>query len=112
MFSNGYFRKAHSGKPAENTLYLKGGAYIVIGVDKHPIRYELSTSSACGLAPSLLILYGPQSLLSEASRNRHVKLEIWGVQFRTPVFRYCAPDSLSVEAAPLFKLIAHAAQHA
>jgi hypothetical protein len=105
MFSNGYFRKARSGKPAENTLYLEGGAYIVIGVDKHPIRYELSTSSACGLVPSLLILYGPQSLLSAVSRNRHAK-------FRTPVFRYCAPDSLSVEAAPLFKLIAHAAQHA
>jgi hypothetical protein len=111
MSSNGYFRKARSGKLAESTLYLEGNAYIVIGVDKHRIEYELSTSSACGLVPSLLILYGPKSLLSEASRKRHVKLEIWGVQFRTPVFRYCAPDSLSVEAAPLFKLIAHAAQH-
>jgi len=111
MFSVGYFRKTRSSKLAENTLYLKGRGYIVAGADLHPIQYELSTSSACGLVPSLLILRGPKSLLSEASRAGHVKLEIQGVQFRTPVFRYCAPI-LSVEAAPLFKLIAHGAQHA
>jgi hypothetical protein len=81
-------------------------------MDKHPIRYELSTSSACGLVPLLLIIYGPESVLSEASRNRCVKLEIWGEQFRAPVFRLCAPDSLSVEAAPLFELIADAARRA
>jgi len=111
MFPNGYFRKNRSGKLAGNTLYLEGRAYIVIGVDLHPIQYELSTSSACGLVPSLLILHGPKSLLSEASCAGHVKLQIQGVQFRTPVFRYSAPI-LSVEAAPLFKLIAHGAQHA
>ena len=46
MFPNGYFRKNRSGKLAGNTLYLEGRAYIVIGVDLHPIQYELSTSSA------------------------------------------------------------------
>ena len=96
----------------DDTLCLHGTANIVIGGDKHPIWYELSTSSACGLVPLLLYLYGPESLLSVASRNRYVKLEIRGVQFGARVFRYCAPDSLSVEAARLFELIAAGARGA
>jgi hypothetical protein len=105
---------AGSDKPVivpENTLCLRGPAKIVIGKHKHPIRYELSTAF-CGLVPSLLILHGPPSLLSEASRRRYVTLEICGVQHRARTFRYWPPDTLSVEAARLFELVAHAARAA
>jgi hypothetical protein len=64
------------------------------------------------LVPSLLILYGPESLLSVAARHLYVKLEIRGVQFQARVFRYCAPDFLSVDAARLFELIAKLARGA
>jgi hypothetical protein len=104
---------AGSDKPAivpDNTLCLHGPAKIVIGKDKHPIRYELFTSSICGLVPSLLILHGPASLLSEASRRRYVTLEICGAQFRALAFRRWAPNILTVEAARLFELVAHAAR--
>jgi hypothetical protein len=89
---------------ADNTLYLHGSAEIVIGKDKHPIRYELFTARICGLVPSSLILCGPENVLSEASRG-DVILKICDAQFRAPVLLYNAPDFLAVDAYPLFRLI-------
>jgi hypothetical protein len=85
-----------------------------MGTDKFPIRYELITGS-CGLVPELLVLHGDPSLVSEMNsrRDKYVKLEILGVPHRTQVFGY-RPDvsTLSVDAAPLFKLVARAARGA
>ena len=53
----------------DDTLCLHGPANIVMGKDKHPIRYELSTASFCGLVPSALELRGPENVLREASQG-------------------------------------------
>jgi hypothetical protein len=121
MISKSYNRKLGKGhRPRDaganrpmivphDTLCLHGTANIVIGKDKHPVRYKLSTSSFCGLVPSALDLRGPENVLREASQA-DVTLEICGARFVAPVILYCAPDFLSVDAEPLIHLVARAAR--
>jgi hypothetical protein len=121
MISNSYDRplaKGHRPRNAganqpmivpDDTLCFHGTANIVIGKDKHPVRYKLSTASFCGLVPSALDLRGPENVLREASQA-NVTLEICGARFVAPVILYCAPDFLSVDAEPLIRLVARAAR--
>jgi hypothetical protein len=84
------------------TIADRGPAKIVIGTNKHAIRYELSRASLCGFVSSVFILRGPENVLSKAPRDE-VILEI-GVRFRAPVV-LAARDFLVVDSYPLFRIL-------